>query len=57
MPSPRAGAVHTPIPNPVFLPFCRQNGHEGKQGERAGFVIVSCVPSVDVTVVLDQREF
>lgn len=49
--------AHSPLPNPVSLPFCRQNGRKGKQGERAGFVPVSCVPSVDVTVVLDQREF
>lgn len=56
---PASGQVlrTSPLPNPVSLPFCRQNGHKGKQGERAGYVTVSCVPSVDVTVVLEQREF
>lgn len=57
--NPASGPVFctSPLPSPVSLTFCRQSGHKGKQGERAGFVAVSCVSSVDVTVVLEQREF
>ncbi|EGW10341.1 hypothetical protein I79_003661 [Cricetulus griseus] len=49
-------ALCTPT-HPMPLPFCRQNGQKDKQGERAGFVAVSYVPSIDVIVVLDCREF
>lgn len=54
---PQGGLCTPPPPAQFSLPFCRQNGHKGKLGERAGLVTVSCVPSVDVTVVLDQKEF
>lgn len=56
-PAPGQVLCTSPLPNPVSLPFCRQNGHKGKHGEKAGFVTVSRVLSVGVTVVLGQREF